>query len=189
MLDQDNIDIELKKFKDYVIQQSRSNLTKGRTPFGSYNFTKSLYNSIKGDSKAYPRSYLLSFSMEEHGSYQDQGVRGKTSSIKAPNSPFKFGTGTGKKGGLTTGIKKWVRAKRFQFRQRKPDGTSTGKFMSYDSTALLIARSIYNKGLKPTLFFTKPFNNAFKRLPEEMVKGLSMDVDRLFKYSLKQPKK
>jgi len=188
MLDQENLDIELKKFKDYVIQQSRSNLTKGRTPFGSYNFTKSLYNSIKGDSKAYPRSYLLSFSMEEHGYYQDQGVRGKTSSIKAPNSPFKFGTGTGKKGGLTTGIKKWVRAKRFQFRQRKPDGTSTGKFMSYDSTALLIARSIYNKGLKPTLFFTKPFNNAFKRLPEEMVKGLSMDVDRLFKYSLKQPK-
>jgi len=179
MLDQDNIDIELKKFKDYVIQQSKSNLTKGR-----HNFTKSLYNSIKADSKAYPRSYLLSFSMEEHGSYQDQGVRGKTSSIKAPNSPFKFGTGKGKKGGLTTGIKKWVRAKRFQFRNRE-----TGKFMSYDSTALLIARSIYNKGLKPTLFFTKPFNNAFKRLPEEMVKGLSMDVDRLFKYSLKQPKR
>ena len=179
MLDQDNIDIELKKFKDYVIQQSRSNLTKGR-----HNFTKSLYNSIKGDSKAYPRSYLLSFSMDEHGYYQDQGVRGKNSNIKAPNSPFKFGTGTGKKGGLTTGIKKWVRAKRFQFRNRE-----TGKFMSYDSTALLIARSIYNKGLKPTLFFTKPFNNAFKRLPEEMVKGLGMDVDRLFKYSLKQPKR
>jgi hypothetical protein len=179
MLDQENLDIELKKFKDYVIQQSKSNLTKGR-----HNFTKSLYNSIKGDSKAYPRSYLLSFSMDEHGYYQDQGVRGKTSSIKAPNSPFKFGTGKGKKGGLTTGIKKWVRAKRFQFKNRE-----TGKFMSYDSTALLIARSIYNKGLKPTLFFTKPFNNAFKRLPEEMVKGLSMDVDRLFKYSLKQPKK
>jgi hypothetical protein len=179
MLDQENLDIELKKFKDYVIQQSKSNLTKGR-----HNFTKSLYNSIKGESKAYPKSYLLSFSMDEHGYYQDQGVRGKTSSIKAPNSPFKFGTGTGKKGGLTTGIKKWVRAKRFQFRNRE-----TGKFMSYDSTALLIARSIYNKGLKPTLFFTKPFNNAFKRLPEEMVKGLSMDVDRLLKYSLKQPKK
>jgi hypothetical protein len=178
MLDQDNIDIELKKFKDYVIQQSRSNLTKGR-----HNFTKSLYNSIKAESKAYPRSYLLSFRMDEHGAYQDKGVRGKNSNIKAPNSPFKFGTGTGKKGGLTTGIKKWVRAKRFQFKNRE-----TGKFMSYDSTALLIARSIYNKGLKPTLFFTKPFNNAFKRLPEEMVKGLSMDVDRLFKYSLKQPK-
>ena len=179
MLDQENLDIELKKFKDYVIQQSKSNLTKGR-----HNFTKSLYNSIKGDSKAYPKSYLLSFSMDEHGYYQDQGVRGKNSNIKAPNSPFKFGTGKGKKGGLTTGIKKWVRAKRFQFKNRE-----TGKFMSYDSTALLIARSIYNKGLKPTLFFTKPFNNAFKRLPEEMVKGLSMDVDRLFKYSLKQPKK
>ena len=179
MLDQENLDIELKKFKDYVIQQSKSNLTKGR-----HNFTKSLYNSIKGESKAYPKSYLLSFSMEEHGYYQDQGVRGKNSSVKAPNSPFKFGTGTGKKGGLTTGIKKWVRAKRFQFKNKE-----TGKFMSYDSTALLIARSIYNKGLKPTLFFTKPFNNAFKRLPEEMVKGLSMDVDRLFKYSLKQPKR
>ena len=163
MLDQENLDIELKKFKDYVIQQSRSNLTKGR-----HNFTKSLYNSIKGESKAYPRSYLLSFSMDEHGYYQDQGVRGKNSSIKAPNSPFKFGTGTGKKGGLTEGIQRWVKARKFQFRQRDPETKkSTGKFLSYDATAWIITRSIYAKGIRPTLFFTKPFEAAYKRLPQE----------------------
>ena len=43
---------ELNKFAKYVIQQSRSNLTKGSQPYGSYNDTKTLYNSLKGKSKS-----------------------------------------------------------------------------------------------------------------------------------------
>ena len=33
---------ELNKFAKYVIQQSRSNLTKGKSPYGSFNDTKKL---------------------------------------------------------------------------------------------------------------------------------------------------
>lgn len=102
-----NVQEELDKFKNYVIQQSRSNLTKqGR------NISKSLYNSIKGEAKAMPNSFYLNFEMDEHGQYLDQGVRGKNSSAKAPNSPFKFGSGKGKKGGLTQGIQRWVKARK-----------------------------------------------------------------------------
>jgi hypothetical protein len=32
-----------------------------------------------------------------------------------------------------------------------------------------LARSIFNKGIKKSLFFTKPFEAAYKRLPEELV--------------------
>ena len=39
---------ELNKFAKYVIQQSRSNLTKGDSDYGTYNDTKGLYNSLKG---------------------------------------------------------------------------------------------------------------------------------------------
>ena len=165
----------LNTFAKYVIQQSRTNLTKGRKKYGSYNDTKKLYNSLDSDVKVSKNSFQLEFLMEDYGVFLDKGVRGKTSSSKAPNSPFRFGSGTGKKGGLTNGINKWVRRKGFQFRDKK------GRFMSYDSTAFLISRSIYNKGTKPSLFFTKPFEKAFKNLPKELVESFALDVEQLIK--------
>jgi len=173
-----NVQEELDKFKKYVIQQSRYNLTKqGR------NVTKGLYNDIKGEAKAMPNSFYLSFDLGKYGEFLDQGVRGKNSSAKAPNSPFKFGSGKGKKGGLTLGIQRWVKARRFQFRDKK-----SGKFMSYDSTAFLITRSIYSKGTKPSLFFTKPFQKYFEKLPQELIVKYGLDVEELFKHTIKQPK-
>lgn len=167
----------LDKFKTYVIKQARTNLTKG-----DRNVSRKLYNSLKGEAKVYAKGYTLSFEMEEYGFYQDKGVKGKKSSTKAPNSPYKFGSGKGKKGGLTEGIQRWVKARKFQFKDNR------GKFMSYDSTAWIITKSIYAKGLRPTLFFTKPFEQAYKRLPQELVNDLRIDLEKIFNYSIKQPK-
>jgi hypothetical protein len=41
----------------------------------------------------------------------------------------------------------------------------------------LIARSVFNKGIKPSLFFTKPFEAAFKNLPEETIQAFALDVE------------
>jgi len=52
--------------------------------------------------------------MEEYGYYQDRGVKGKTSTypeIAKFGTLAKFGSGKGKKGGLTEGIKNWVQRK------------------------------------------------------------------------------
>ena len=166
-----SVDAELKKFGASVVKQSRTNLTKSKK-----SDTKGLYNSIKFESKVSANSFELSFSMSEHGKFVDKGVKGFSSSAKAPNSPYKFGTGTGKKGGLTNGIDGWVQRKRIQFKDRK-----TGKFMSYKSTAFLIRNSIWNKGIKTTNFFTKPFEAAFKRLPDDLVQAFGLEVDKLFK--------
>lgn len=165
----------LSKFVKYVVTQSKSNLTRG-----DKNVKKKLYNSIKGDSFVGKNSMGIYFEMEEYGEFQDLGVKGKSSSSKAPNSPFKFGSGTGKKGGLTNGILEWVKARRFQFKDRE-----SGKFMSYESTAFLITRSIYQKGIKPSFFFTKPFEKGFERLPEEVVESYGLDLEKLIKQSLK----
>ena len=167
----------LDKFKTYVIKQARTNLSKG-----DRNVSRKLYNSLKGQAKVYAKGYSLSFEMEEYGNYQDKGVRGKRSNAKAPKSPYKFGSGTGPKGGLTEGIQRWVKARKFQFKDKQ------GKFMSYDSTAWTITKSIYAKGLRPTLFFTKPFEAAYKRLPQELVNDLKIDLEKIFNYSIKQPK-
>jgi hypothetical protein len=165
----------VKKFRDYVIQQSRANLTKGRK-----NVSKDLYNSLKGEIVKEDNYAIVGFRMNEYGQYQDQGVKGKSSSLRAPNSPFKFGSGRGKAGGLTKGIEKWVKARGIQFRDKK-----TGKFLSYQSTAFLITRSIYHKGLKPSLFFTKPFEAGFKKyIDTDLAKAFSLDVDTIIDFNL-----
>ena len=176
-LEQTNIII--KRFRDYVIQQSRSNLTKG-----AKNVTKKLYDSIQGEIVTENNYSIVGFKMDDYGAYQDKGVRGKSSSLLAPNSPFKFGTGTGIKGGLTKGINKWVRLKGFQFRDK-----TSGKFMSYDATAFLISRSIFHKGIKPSLFFTKPFEAGYKKyIDVDLIKAFSVDVETIVDYNLKEIK-
>lgn len=169
----------LQAFNKYVIQQARSNLTKG-----GHNFDKKLYNSLKGFVSVAPRSFSLAIEMEDYGEYQDKGVKGKFSSSKAPNSPFKFGSGRGKKGGLTDGILNWVTKKRFQFKDRQ-----TEKFLSYKETANLITRSIYTTGLKPTEFFSKSFNKAFERLPEDLIEAYGLDVETFLQYTINNGKK
>lgn len=170
------VDSVIKKFRDYVIQQSRSNLTKG-----GKNVTKELYNSLKGEIVTENNFTIVGFKMDDYGAFQDQGVKGKTSSFKAPNSPFRFGSGSGKKGGLTQGINKWVRARGFQFRDKK-----SGKFMSYESTAFLITRSIFHKGIKPSLFFTKPFETGYiKYIDVDLVKAFGQDIETMVDFNLK----
>ena len=158
----------LNGFAKYVIQQSRSNLTKG-----GKKASGDLYNSLGYNVEQTAKGFSLSFEMEDYGTFQDLGVKGKSKQDKAPNSPYRFGTGSGKKGGLTKGIDKWVRRKGIQFRDKK-----SGRYLTYESTSLLIARSIYQTGMKASLFFTKPFTKAFKRLPDELVKAYSIGLEK-----------
>jgi hypothetical protein len=167
------------KFRDYVIQQSRSNLSKT-----GHNNSKSLYNSLKGEVVTENGYTIVGFQMADYGTFLDLGVKGKTSSNKAPDSPYKFGSGTGKKGGLTKGINQWVKQKGFQFRDKK-----SGKFLSYDSTAYLITRSIFHKGIKPSLFFTKPFEAGYKKyIDVDLIKAFGQDIETMVDYNLKDIK-
>jgi len=173
----------LEKFRDYVIQQSRSNLSKS-----DKNVSKKLYNEIKGNVKVSANSFQLGFEMPIYGQFQDKGVKGKFSSLKAPNSPFKFGSGTGQKGGLTKSIESWVKRKGFQFRQKEGKGVK-GQFLSYKQTAFLISRSIYTTGLRPSLFFTKPFEAGYKKyIDEDLINQFALDVEDLMQYTLKDIK-
>lgn len=156
-------------------QQAKTILTKNKK-----NNTKKLYDSIKSEVKVSKNSFQLTISMEDYGKFVDAGVQGKTSKERAPNSPFKFGSGTGKKGGLSSGIFLWVTQKKIQFKNRK-----TGKFLSYKATASLITFSVYNKGIKPTDFIKKPFENQFKKLPLEVVTSYGLTVSNLIKTTLK----
>jgi len=158
----------LNSFKKFVIQQSRSRLTKSRK-----NVNKKLYNSIDGDVKVSSNSISLTFFMEDYGVYQDKGVSGTK---KKYNTPFSY---TSKRPPRKT-LEEWISKRRFQFRDNK------GKFMSYKSMSFLIQRSIFEKGIKPSLFFTKPFEQGFKKLPDEIIEAYGLDVEELLEFTLKR---
>jgi hypothetical protein len=158
----------LQRFQQHVVSQSKRNLTTKNK-----NVSKGLYNSIKGDVKESANSIQILFTMLDYGFYQDRGVKGVKSGRSL--SGFKFGTGSGKQGGLSEGIYKWVKARKIQFKDRK-----TGRFLSSQQTANLITRSIWNKGIKPTEFFSKPFEAAYKNLPSELVETYGLEAERLF---------
>ena len=98
-------------------------------------------------------------------------MRGKNAYYSASaNSPFRFGTGTGRKGGLTQGIAKWIKQKGIKGRDKK-----TGRFITDKSLTFLISRSIYDKGLRATLFFTKPFEAGLVKYGDEIAEAFMDD--------------
>ena len=167
-MDFKNVDEILKSFAQYVVDASKENLTKDKKGDGD------LYNSLDYTFDKSQDQFLLDFLMEDYGVYVDKGVRGKTSTYPETNaalSQFQYGSGTGQKGGLTEGINEWMKKKRFQWRDER------GRFMSYESMSYIIARSIYNKGLKANLFFTTPFELGLQNLPKQLTDAFSLDIE------------
>jgi hypothetical protein len=174
MLSREETNKVLTKFTKYVVSQSRANLTRKNK-----NVKGKLYDSIKGESTTSKNSIGIYFEMEDYGAYQDSGVKGKSSGNSLSTfkqGGFRFGSGTGKKGGLTEGINQWVKDRRFQFKDNE-----SGRFLSYEQTAFIITRSIYQKGIEATRFFSKPFEVGFERLPDELVEAYALDVEKLLK--------
>jgi len=42
----------------------------------------------------------------------------------------------------------------------------------------LIARSIYNKGLKANMFFSKPFEVGLQKYGDDFLEGFILDIER-----------
>ena len=146
-----NVKDELNRFAKYVISQSRANLTRGKK-----NSSKDLYNSLDSEVKVSKNSFELSFLMEDYGVFQDKGVSGVK---KKYNTPYSYTS----KMPPPSKMDKWIVKKGIAPRDK------SGKFISRKSLQFMIARSIYNNGIKPSLFFTKPFEKAFKGLSKDLI--------------------
>tara|TARA_B110000459_G_C16438680_1_gene415224 strand:+ start:312 stop:863 length:552 start_codon:yes stop_codon:yes gene_type:complete len=174
-MDSNNLKQVLDKYGKYVVQQAKSNLTKDKDAYGGNKGGGPLYNSIEYKLDREPNFFLLDFLMEDYAPFVDKGVRGKTSTYPetaSAMSKFQYGSGTGPAGGLTKGINKWIKQKKFQWKDKK-----TGRFLSYESMSFLIARSIYNKGLKANMFFTKPFEKGLERLGDDLFEAFTLDIE------------
>jgi hypothetical protein len=158
----------LNKFAKYVIQQSRSNLSKS-----GKNVSKELYNSLDYDLNVSKNSFSLSILMEDYGVFQDKGVSGTE---KKYNTPFKY---TNKRPPASA-FSNWVVRKGL-----KGTRDAKGRFVSRKGLMFAIANSVFKKGIKPSLFFTKPFEKAFKGLNEELLQAYALDVERFMTTTIK----
>jgi len=164
MLENKELEKALNDFKKYVIKESRSNLTRMKK-----NASKRLYNSIKGEYKHTKKDFSVTFEMLDYGYYQDKGVNGKEK--KYP----------GVKASYTNKMPPPSKLDKWTIRKGIAPRDSKGKFITRKALTFLIARGIYKNGIKPSLFFTKPFNAAVKRLPKELVDSFGLDIDKFLK--------
>jgi hypothetical protein len=161
MAREDLVAAVLIKFGKYVIQQARSNLTKGK-----HNFNKTLYNSLRYSVYYSNDKFSMSFFMEDYGQFQDQGVKGaggtrKTTSAfkrtnnkgkiwrqKAPNSPFAYKD----KKPPVSAFKDWAQSKGLN--------------------PFAVRESVYRQGIPATKFFSTPFNIAINKLPPDIANAI-----------------
>lgn len=166
----ENLERYLNSFGKYIVQQSRTNLTKGKK-----NVDKSLYDSINFKVNTDANGFTVTFYMKNYGTFVDKGVSGnqqkqsyKDYTGKQVASPYKYKT----KQPPSNIIEKWVKKRKIKARDAK------GRFapISQKSLAFLIARSIKVKGIKSTSFFQRPMQLGLKRFGSDILKAIKEDV-------------
>lgn len=174
-----NVENELNLFGRAVVKQARSVLSKKKI-----NATKDLYNSIKYNTKVYPRSGSLEFTIEmkEYGKFIDEGVRG-VGGTKADGSRWKLKKNTGRykyknKKPPAKAFSKWLTIKGKNVRDKQ------GKFISRKSAQFAVANAVYHQGIEQTDFLRRPVELALKRLPDDIVKAYGLDVERILKIAI-----
>lgn len=157
----------LEEYRRWVVGQSKANLSKGKR---NSNATGNLKGSIKGYiQKKFNRDIKgrftggselpsLRFEMLKYGEYVDEGVKGSQSTyIESMASPFKF---RNNKGSVPTkAISGWLGAR----------GMDRG-------LAFVVARSIYQKGIKAKKFFSKPFNTRYNKMVHKYHVAVADDI-------------
>jgi len=163
----DNLEQELKQFAEYVVKESRANLKRqGKDSTGK------LSKSIDSNFKVSKNSFELSFLMEYYGVFQDKGVSGVK---KKYNTPYSYTN----KMPPPSKMDKWIVRKGLKGVRGKG-----GKFISRKSLQFMIARSIYNNGIAPSMFFTKPFEKAFKGLSKDLLEPFKLDIENFMKNTI-----
>ena len=157
-------------FRDYVVLKAKYNL-KSKDSTGT--LSKSLSDSKVTVGK---NSFELAFTMPKYGEFQDKGVSG-TKTVYA--TPYSYKS----KMPPTKSLDKWIVRKGIAPRNKE------GKFISREGLKFAIARKIFLYGIKPSLFFTKPFKEGYdKFITKELEVAFGLDVEELLKFSLKDIK-
>ena len=180
-----NFERRLESIGKQFVRQARKNLRKAGKGGGK------LEKSIKAVVKQTGDGYSLQFLMADYGTFVDKGVKGTGGEIpngkyagswggrrwfinykgKRQDSPYKYGRGTGKKGGLTRGIASFIRKKNLQPRDAK------GQYLSPKGLKYLIVRNIWIRGIHGISFFQSALRSSIENvLGDETLQSIKLDI-------------
>ena len=165
----------LNNFGKNVVLEAKANAPKEKV---SGKLRDSLYYFYSFDNKG----AQIAFYMEEYGKYQDLGVKGTKSGESLGK---KYYGSQGREYKYTIKMPPPNKLDRFVIRKGIAPRDKRGRFLGRSfktvgfqkSITFLIARSIFGKGIKPTLFFTKPFLKYFDNLPQQLAEAFGNDFE------------
>tara|TARA_R100001591_G_scaffold111721_1_gene123563 strand:+ start:1852 stop:2418 length:567 start_codon:yes stop_codon:yes gene_type:complete len=163
----------IQKFARQVVTEAKANASKDKV-------TGTLVNSIRSKEKITLGESLITFFMEGYGKFVDAGVEGvkggRSEGKELYGRKFRYTSKGGKRGlkGMppTGPLDKWVVRKKGLSKLVRDN---RGRFIPRKTLVFLIAKSIFIKGLQPSLFFTLPFKKYFKQLPDQLAKAYGED--------------
>lgn len=155
----------LQTWKTYVVNQAKSNLTRSKKKASGAlhksikGFVSSKMNrDLKGKFTGGSTMPSISFEMLQYGKFIDEGVRGsKSNYVENRTSPNKFRNG--KKSVPVKAISAWL-----------------GRKGKDKKLAFIIARSIYEKGIKKTGFFEKALNKRYNVTMHKYHRAIATDI-------------
>jgi hypothetical protein len=149
----------LQKFRDEVVKGAKAELKRQNK-----DTSGKLSSSIQGEVKEFKNSIGIYFEMETYGNFQDKGVSGTD---KKYNTEYSYKS----KMPPPSKLDKWIVRKGIAPRNAQ------GKFQTRKGLQFAIAKNIFKFGIKPSLFFTKPFEKAFKKLPDVLIDKYGLDAE------------
>jgi hypothetical protein len=166
----------LEQFGEYVVSQSRLNLTKGGYKNKGQNASGSLSKSLAFEVMPNGKNWVVEFIMQYYGQFIDKGVSG--TKVRR-NTPYRFRSKGGKQG--LKGMPPPSAFDQWRIRKGIAPRDDKGRFLPRKAANFAIARSIFEKGIKPSLFFTTPFNKAFEDLNQTILDDFNVQITKTFK--------
>lgn len=167
----------LQAFLNDVIKKSKANLSsKG------INASKGLSNSFSSSLKVSKNSFQATISAEDYLPFIDRGVKGVKSGSSLSGFAYKS------KGGKT-GLKGMPPPKAFDkwnIKRGRAGRDEKGRFLTRKQLNFRTAVGVFNYGIKPTKFFTDPFEQEFNKLPNDLIEAYGLDVEKFIKFILKE---
>jgi len=164
----ENLKDALAEVRDLIVMESKENLIAAKKGGGA------LEESIKGTPVTEDNNTLkFQILMEDYATFVDKGVSGTETKYDTPYSYTD-------KMPPPSSLDKWTVRKGIAPRDDK------GRFMPRKTLQFLIARSIFKGGIKPSLFYTKPYHKYLKSISKRLDKQYRVDVMDFTEFIIKE---
>ena len=173
----------LQKLGGNVVKEGRGILKRFK-PYPKTTSSNTLYNDFDYLVTASKDSVTLEFEFggaEDYWAFVDEGVRGAggfkgSGRARGQNSPFKYST----KVPPRRFIDRWIVSKPLKAARDK-----SGRFISRKSLVYAIQKTVFEKGIHRTQFFSRPFTQQLKKQTDNIVKSFADDLELALEQTLK----